>query len=137
MACQDTCYSFFVVSLAKVFVLLCLLDLSPASHNGVTLLLEGSLKPCHLPLPAGREVAGIGLWEWWRELEGSLFCSSEQLLLLLKENSVYVANCNSEVLCNARRAHTFETLLLPPKAGALESAVNTLLAPRTDREQTA
>jgi hypothetical protein len=104
MACKDTCYSFFVVSLAKVFVLLCLLDLSPASHNGVTLLLEGSLKPCHLPLPAGREVAGIGLWEWWWELEGSLVCSSEQLLLLLKENSVHVTNCDSEVLCNARRA---------------------------------
>jgi hypothetical protein len=104
MACQDTCYSFFVVSLAKVFVLLCLPDLSLASHKGVALLLEDSLKPCHLPLPAGREVAGIRLWEWWRELKGSLFCSSEQLLLLLKENSVHVANCDSEVLRDARRA---------------------------------
>ena len=104
MVCRDTRYSLFVVSLAKVFVLLCLPDLSPASHNGVALLLEGSLKPRHLPLPASREVAGIGLWEWWRELEGSLFCSSKQLLLLLKENSVHVANCDSEVLCDARRA---------------------------------
>jgi hypothetical protein len=80
MACQDTRYSFFVVSLAKVFVLLCLPDLSPASHNGVALLLEGSLKPRHLPLPAGREVAGIGLREWWRELERG-FCSMPIQLL--------------------------------------------------------
>jgi hypothetical protein len=80
-----------MVSLAKVFVLFCLPDLSPASHNGVALLLEGSLKPRHLPLPTGREVAGIGLWEWWRELKGSLFCSSEQLLLLLKENSAFMS----------------------------------------------
>ena len=33
------------VSLAKVFVLLYLLNLSPPSHNGVALLLDGSLKP--------------------------------------------------------------------------------------------
>jgi hypothetical protein len=104
MACQDTRYSFFVVSLAKVFILLCLPDLSPVSYNGVALLLEGSLKPCHFPLPAGREVAGIGLWERWRKLKGSLFCSSEQLLLLLEENSIHVANSDSEVLRDARRA---------------------------------
>jgi hypothetical protein len=56
----NTHYSFFAVLLAKVFVLLCLPDLSPASHNGVAIL-KGSLKPRHLPLPASREVAGIRL----------------------------------------------------------------------------
>jgi hypothetical protein len=35
--------------------------LPPAPHYGVALLLNGSLKACHLPLPAGREVAGIKL----------------------------------------------------------------------------
>ena len=39
-----------------------------------------------------------------RELKRGLFCLSKQQLLLLKENSVYVVDCDSEVLCDARRA---------------------------------
>ena len=49
---------------AKVGVVLCLDDFSPASNCGVGFLLEGSLIGCHLPLPASVEVAGVGLWEW-------------------------------------------------------------------------
>ena len=104
MARIDARYSLFAVLKSKSFIILCLPKLSPAPYNSIALLLEGSLKPRHLPLPASREVAGIGLWEWWRELERCLCCSSEQLLLLLKENSVHVANRDSKVLCNARRA---------------------------------
>jgi len=36
-----------------------------------------------------------------RELKRGLFCSSKQQLLLLEENSVHVADCDSEVLCDA------------------------------------
>lgn len=97
VACIDTHYSLAVL-MTKVFILLCLPNVSPAPHKGVALLLEGSLEPCNLPLPDSREVAGVGLWEGCRELKGSLFCSSEQLLLLLKENSVHVANRDSEVV---------------------------------------
>jgi hypothetical protein len=64
MAYQDTCCSPFAVSLTKVFVFLCSPDLSPASHSGVTLLQESSLKPRHLPLSTSREVASIRLWGW-------------------------------------------------------------------------
>jgi hypothetical protein len=89
----------------KVSVLLCLLSISPTPHKGVALLLDGSLIPCHLPLPASRELVGVGLWEGWRGLERDFFCSSKLLLLLLlKENGVHVVDCDSEVLCNARRA---------------------------------
>jgi hypothetical protein len=35
--------------------------LPPAPHYGVALLLDGSLKACHLPLPVGGEVAGVRL----------------------------------------------------------------------------
>jgi hypothetical protein len=98
VVCIDTHYSLFAVLMTKVFILLRLPNVSPAPRRGVTLLLKGSLEPCHLPLPASREVAGAGPWEGWRELKGSLFCSSEHLLLLLKENGVYVANRDSEVV---------------------------------------
>jgi len=40
-------------------------DLSPESHSGVTLLPESSLKPHHLPLSTGREVASIRSWGLW------------------------------------------------------------------------
>jgi hypothetical protein len=58
------------------FILLYLPHLSPVPHKLVALLLEGGPKARHLPLPAGREVAGIGLWEWRRQLKRCLFCSS-------------------------------------------------------------
>jgi hypothetical protein len=107
--------------MTKVFIPLCLPDLSPTPYKGVALLLKSSLEPCHLSFPASREVAGVRLREGWRELKGSLFCLSEQLLLLLKENSVYVADRDSEVLRNARRA-------LPEQENCLySSSLNHLL----------
>ena len=81
VALNDLRYSFFTVLKTIVFILLCLLGISLAPHKGVALLLDGSLKPSHLPLPAGGEFAGVGLWERWRELETCLFCSSKQHLL--------------------------------------------------------
>jgi len=104
VACINARYSLLAVLKTKVFILFCLSDLSLAPYKLVALLLEGSLKPCHLPLPTSREVAGVGLWKGRRQLKRSLFSSSKQQLLLLKKNSVYVADCDSEVLCDARRA---------------------------------
>jgi hypothetical protein len=70
----DTRYGLFAVLKSKGFILLCLPYLSSAPHELIVLLLEGIVKPRHHPLPAGREVAGIRLWEWRRQLERSLFC---------------------------------------------------------------
>jgi hypothetical protein len=61
VALSDVLYSFFAVLKTVVFVLLCLLGILSASHKGVTPLLDGSLKACHLPFPARRELAGVGL----------------------------------------------------------------------------
>ena len=104
VALDDSRYSLFAVLTMKIFVRLCLLSISLAPHKGIALLLDGSLIPSHLPLPASRGLAGVGLWEGWRELKRGLFCSSKQQLLLLKENSVHVVECNSKVLCDGRRA---------------------------------
>jgi hypothetical protein len=104
MALNDSHYCLFTVLKTMVFILLCLLGISPAPHKGVALFLDSRLKPRHLSLPTGREFAGIRLWERWQELQTCLLCSSKQLLLHLKQDSVHVADCNSIVLCNARRA---------------------------------
>jgi hypothetical protein len=98
VALSDTLYSFFAVLKTVVFVLLCLLGISSAPHKGVALLLDSSLKACHLPFPASRELVGVRLWEGERQLKGCLFCSSKQQLLLLKENSIHVTDSNSVVL---------------------------------------
>jgi hypothetical protein len=63
VALDNSRYYLFVVLKTIVFILLCLLGISPAPHKGVALLLDGSLKPCHLALPTSREFAGIRLWE--------------------------------------------------------------------------
>jgi hypothetical protein len=63
-----------------------------------------SLKLCHLLLPTSREAASIRLCEGNRQLERSLFCSSKQQLLVLNENSIHIADCDSEVLRDAGRA---------------------------------
>jgi hypothetical protein len=106
MALNDSLYGLFAVLKTIVFIFLCLLS--------VALFLDGSLKPRHLPLPAGREFAGVRLRERWRELEGCLFCSGKQLLLL-KQDCVHVADCDSVVLRNARRA-------LPEQENCLHSS---------------
>ena len=115
VALNDSLYSLFAVLKTIVFIFLCLLGVSPAPYKGVALFLNGSLKPRHLPLPAGREFVGVRLRERWRELEGCLFCSGKQLLLLLKQDCVHVADCDSVVLCNARRA-------LPEQENCLHSS---------------
>src|SRR5438309_5735413 len=88
-----------------VIILTLRLDgLSSAPHDLVHLLLEGSFVACYLPLPARWEVAGIRLWEGLRKLKRCGFCSSKLFLLLLEQNGVHVADCNSIVLCYARWA---------------------------------
>ena len=42
---------------------------------------------------------GIWLLERRGKFKWSLLCSSKELLLLLKVNSIYVADCDSVVLC--------------------------------------
>jgi hypothetical protein len=98
VALNDSRYCLFTVLKTIVFIILCQLGISPAPHKGIALLLDSRLKPRHLPLPTSREFTGIRLWERWRELQTRLLCSSKQLLLLLKENSVHVADCDSVVL---------------------------------------
>jgi hypothetical protein len=105
----------FAILKTVVFVLLCPHSLPLAPHKGVALFLDGSFKPYHLPLPAGRELTGVGLWEGWRELERCLLCSRKQLLLLFKENSVHITDSDSIVLCYAKRA-------LPEKDNCLYSS---------------
>jgi hypothetical protein len=83
-----------------VFILLCLNGLLTAPYKGIALLLDGGFKTGHLPLLAGGELLGIGLWERGRQLQWCLLCLSKQLLLFLKENSVYVADYDSVVLCD-------------------------------------
>jgi hypothetical protein len=87
MAHDDVLYRLLMPLLVKVCVVLCLGHFPPASNLSIDFLLEGSLISYHLPLLAvreAREVAGVRLWEWRGKLEGSMFCSSKQLLLLLK-----------------------------------------------------
>src|SRR5580658_7793971 len=84
---------------------------SPPPDCGVDLLLDGSLMPRHLPLPAGMEITGIWLGKSRRELEWSCTCSSKQLILLLNEGCGHVADSDGEILRNARRLdalYTFE-----------------------------
>ena len=108
------------------FVIMLALSLQsspPTPYHSIDLLLEGSFVAGYLSLPAGREVASVGLWEGWREFKRHCFCLSKQLLLLLKQNSIYVANCNSEVLCNTRRT-------LPEEKDSFHSScLNHLLPP--------
>lgn len=54
-------YSLFAALKTIVFILLCLISISLAPYKGVALLLNSSLKPCHLPLPTSREFVGIRL----------------------------------------------------------------------------
>jgi hypothetical protein len=61
VATDDSRYSLFTVLKMKVFILLCLLSISPAPYKGVALLLDSSLISCHLPLLASRELVGVGL----------------------------------------------------------------------------
>jgi hypothetical protein len=104
VALNDLRYCLFIVLKTMVFIILCLLGISLAPHEGVALLLDSCLKPRHLPLPTSREFAGIRLWERWWELQTCLLCSSKQLLLLLKQDSIHVVDCNSIVLYKAGRA---------------------------------
>jgi hypothetical protein len=106
VARDDVLHGLLVPLLAEVCVVLCLGNFPPASNLSVDFLLESSIIGCHFPLPAVREarkVAGVGLWEWRGKLEGSLFCSSKQLLLLLEQSCVHVADCDGVVLCKCRR----------------------------------
>ena len=68
VAFGDVLYGLVEKTLAKVGVVLCLDSLPPAPNCGVDFLLDGGLVARHLPLPAGREVTGVGLWEWRGEL---------------------------------------------------------------------
>jgi len=58
VALDDLCHSLLPIGLAEVFVLLRLDVLSLATHNSVTLFLDGSFISCYPPL-ASREPAGI------------------------------------------------------------------------------
>jgi hypothetical protein len=104
VALDDLCHSLCPIGLAEVFVLLRLDVLSSATHNSVTLFLDSSFISCHPPLPAGGELAGVWLGEGRRELEGLFLDSRKQLLLLLKEDSIHIADSDSVVLCYARGA---------------------------------
>jgi hypothetical protein len=84
LAFNDILHRLFEIATSIVVVVLCLDGFPPAPDCSVNFLLEGSLKPSHLPLLAGREIAGVWLWEWRGELKLSLLCLNKQLLLLLK-----------------------------------------------------
>jgi hypothetical protein len=73
-------------------------------HNSVALFLDSSFISYHPPLPASGELAGVWLGKGSRELKRLLLNSRKQLLLLLKENCVYVADSNSIVLYYAKGA---------------------------------
>jgi hypothetical protein len=102
VALDNSCRSLLDISLTKVVVLLRLDELPPAPYSSVTLFLDGGFIACYPPLPAGREFAGIWLGEEGRELEGLQVSSRKQLLLLLEESCVHVADGDSVVLCYAR-----------------------------------
>jgi hypothetical protein len=78
VAFDDVLHRLVEPTLAKVSVVLCLDGFPPALNCSVDFLLESSLIPYHLPLPAVGEVAGVGLWEWRGEIKGSSFCLSKQ-----------------------------------------------------------
>ena len=101
VALDDPCHSLLPIGLAEVFVLLRLDVLSPATHNSITLFLDSSFISCHPPLLAGGELAGVWLREGRRELERLFLDSRKQLLLLLEEDCVHVADSDSVVLCYA------------------------------------
>lgn len=99
---DDPCHSLLPISLAKFVVLLRLDELSPGPHSSVALFLDGSFISFHLPLPAGGELAGVWLGEGGGELKKLQLNSRKQLLLLLKEDCVHVADSNSIVLLRLR-----------------------------------
>jgi hypothetical protein len=59
MALDDLSHRVLCISLAEVFVLLCLDALLLALHDSVTLFLDSSFISCHLPLPASGELVGV------------------------------------------------------------------------------
>jgi hypothetical protein len=103
---DDPCHSLLPISLAKFVVLLRLDELSLVLHSSVTLFLDGGFISCHPPLPAGGKLAGVWLGEGGGELKGLQLNLRKQLLLLLKEDCVHVADSDSIVLC-----HPWGTLL--------------------------
>ena len=66
LALEDEGFYSHLISMTTFIVMLALsLESSPlAPYYSVDLFLKGSLVASHLPFPAGRKVAGIGLWEW-------------------------------------------------------------------------
>jgi hypothetical protein len=56
---DDCPYSLVSIMTSVIILGLSLNGLPPPLDCSVDLLLEGSLVPCHLPLPAGREIAGV------------------------------------------------------------------------------
>jgi hypothetical protein len=79
VAFNDVLHRLVKLRLAKVSVVLCLDGFPPVLNCSVNFLLEGS--------PIGCGSRGE-----------SLFCLGKQLLLLLKQSRVHVADCNSIVL---------------------------------------
>jgi hypothetical protein len=95
---DDPCHSLLPISLAKFVVLLRLDELSPVPHSSVALFLDVSFISCHLPLPASEELVGVWLGEGGGELIRLQLNSRKQLLLLLEEDCVHVADSDSIVL---------------------------------------
>jgi hypothetical protein len=56
---NNSLYSLFTVLKMIAFIFLYLLGILPGPYKGIALFLDGSLKPHHLPLLAGREFAGV------------------------------------------------------------------------------
>jgi len=68
VALYVACDGLYPVLINIVFILLCLNGLLAAPYKGIALLLDSSFKTGHLPLPAGGELPGVGLWERGRQL---------------------------------------------------------------------
>jgi hypothetical protein len=122
VALDDVPHSLFSITMPVIILSFSLNGFSPPPDCGVDLLLNGSFMPCHLPLPAGREIAGIWLRKSRRKLERSCTCLSKQLMLLLNKGCAYVTNSYSEILYNAWRA------LLEEEDCFYSSSFNHLLA---------
>ena len=61
MAFNDTRYSLLAILKTIVFVFLCLYSLPAVPYKDIAFLLDSSLISRHLPFPASREFAGVGL----------------------------------------------------------------------------
>jgi hypothetical protein len=93
---NDSCDSLLPISLAKFVVLLRLDKLSLVPHSSVALFLDGSFIACHLPLPAGAELAGV----WLREGGGA-----QEVAAQLKK-AAPVASRGGLRSCRGKRQHS-------------------------------